>query len=338
MEPLSQRRRVSALVACVAAALALCAGGLRAAERMHGPPGHELEDGKRLQELSQDISTINLLNGLRLTREQTEALLRLAREADKLRTSGPHTRFYRKALREAITAYEAFKTEAIKGEPPAGPLSHRAVRHEHRVQGIRNRRAMLLDDRSAELDRKLRGILTEGQLEIVETFKPCLVPPRDLKDPVRAGQVAGDRGVRMLSHLRGLPGEAWRSHKADIAEHHVRKAIEGMHLEITKAEARKAQKERFIGIVEKARAMSDVEYGMEKGKLAAQLSPQESRRELFERSRVVRGKGRPQKISAAVRWLVHPRIIPILAERLKAGTAFKAAPGAADEASGATCR
>ena len=309
-------------------ALTILPAMLYAAVPPRGPQEHELEEHRRLMELSHEISAINLLNGIRLTRQQTEQVLALAREAQKLRASSPHTEYYRKALGEAVRAYEAFKAEAIKGEPPAGRVSHNAVHHEHRVNGIRNRRARLLDQRITEFDARLKQVLTEGQVQIVESFKPCLVPPKDLRDPVRAGQAAGDRPIQMLSRLRSLPASVWNGHKGEIAEQHVRR-LEGMHLEITKPEARAAAKQRFIELVDKARAMSDVEFGMEKGTLAGQLSPNESRRALFESSRVVRGKARPQAHSACVRWLLHRSAVAILEERLKAGTAFKAAPGAA---------
>lgn len=304
-----------------------------AAQRLFRQPMPEFPEAQRLDQLFHEISTINLLNGIRLTRQQTEQILALARQAQALRTSSPHTEYYRKALREVAEAYEAFKAEAMKGEPPGEQASRRAVRQEFRVSGIRDRHARLIEQRITEFDAKLKKILTEGQVQIVETFKPCLVPPQDLKDPVRAGQAAGDRFVEMLDRLRGMGRSDWNAHKDRIAEMHVRR-VEGLNLEIVKPEAREAQKRRVLEIVEKARAMSDVEFGMEKAQLAAQLSPDESRKALFESSRVVRGKGRPHADSACVRWLLHADVIPILEERLKAGIPFSAAPGAAG---GAPC-
>jgi len=206
------------------------AGAQRPARDMH-----DVKEGQQLQELFQDISTINLLNGLRLTRQQTEQLLALARKADAHRSTGPYAQFYRRAVSEAITAYVAFKAEAIKGEPPGREISHRAVTQEHRVQNIRNRRAKVLEQEAAGYDAELRKVVTEGQLLIVATFDPCLVPPRDLKDPVRAGQVADDRGIQVLATLRKLPAAQWEREKERIAGAFVRRAIEGPHIQITSA-------------------------------------------------------------------------------------------------------
>jgi hypothetical protein len=219
---------------------------------------------------------------------------------------------------EAVAAYEAFKAEANRGEPPGDALSRRAVHFEHRIKELRNRRAAELDKALPDLDARLRGILSEGQLQIVETFRPCLVPPKDLKDPVRAGQAAGDRGVRMLAHLRRVPEPVWRARKSLIAERYVSRLGHG-RVEITDAEARAAEKSRFIATIEKARALSDVAFEMEKETLAASMNPNARLEELIERSRVVRPKDRPRNLSAASRWLLHARIVPILEARLANG-------------------
>jgi len=87
-------------------------------------------------------------------------------------------------------------------------------------------------------------------------------------------------------------------------------------LEITDDKVRAAERRRFIDIVTKARAMSDTEFEVEKAKLAAQLNPQVRLDQILEGARVVRDKGTPRQVSRAARWLLNPRIIPILEERL----------------------
>jgi len=319
--------RQFALVAWALVAIGVFPKAAGAAAPMRRPDEVDPQAARRLQDLFLDISTINLLNGLRLTREQTKAILALAREAEERRNDGRRVETYRKALADAVAAYEAFKAEANKGNPPGESATRRAVHFERRIKMLRNRRAELIDRHTPEFDARLQGILTEGQLQIIETFRPCLVPPKDLKDPVRAGQVASDRGVRMLARVRRVPERLWRERKHFIASRHVEKIGHG-RLEITDKEARAAEEKHFIDVVEKARAMSDVEFEMEKSALAQQLSPQERLGQLLERSRVVRSKAVPRQVSRAARWLLHPRIIPILAERLKTGAPFSSAPGA----------
>ncbi|MBM4038588.1 MAG: hypothetical protein FJ290_08750 [Planctomycetes bacterium] len=296
---------------------ALAAPAARAGEPFGPPPGERVEGERELDDLFQDISTINLLNGLRLSKQQTEDLLALARKAAERRTAGPLAESYRKALADAKAAYEAFKAEANKGEPPGDALSRRALHYENLLKDLRNRRAQLVEQALPEFDAKLQSILTEGQLQIIETFRPCLVPPQDLKDPVRAGQAEGERGVEMLSHFRKIPAPIWRERQGEMADRYVERLGHG-RLEITDAKVRAAEKQRFIDLVTKARAMSDTEFEIEKAKLAAQLNPQERLGQIVEGSRVVRDKARPREVSRAARWLLHPRIIPILEERLGA--------------------
>ncbi len=304
----------------VAFALALAATA-NAGEPFGPPPPSEHADAERqLNDLFHDISTINLLNGLRLTRKQAEDILALARKADEQRKGGKNSPFgenYRKALDDAQAAYAAFKAEANKGEPPGDRLSQRALHYENLLKDLRNRRAEMIDQAMPEFDSKLQSILTEPQLQIIESFRPCLVPPKDLKDPVRAGQAEGDRGVEMLSHVRKLPAPLWRERQGEMGDRYVERLGHG-RIEITDEKVRAAERRRFIDVVTKARAMSDTEFELEKGKLAAQLNPQERLGEIIEGSRIVRDKGTPHQASRAARWLLSPRIIPILQERLGA--------------------
>jgi len=326
----ARRRWLGLAAACVAMALAAGAVGGQPRGDMGAMLAGENQEGEaRLRALFQDISTINLLNGLRLTREQTQAVLDLAREAERRRAAAPDADLYRVTLAKALEAYEAFKAEANKGEPPGQRLSRNAVYYEHRIQALQAQRARHADGFLAELDQRLQKVLTEGQLQIVESFEPCLVPPRDLKDPVRAGQVESDRGVKMLARLRGIPQGVWDREKERIAERHVKMAIEGDQIEITDATARASARRAFIEAVERARGMSDVQFEMEKGTLAAAFSRKQARQALFERSRVVRPKALPQRVSRAARWLLHPRVIPILEARLASSQPFQGAAGAA---------
>jgi hypothetical protein len=283
------------------------------------PPLSEYAEAERqLNELFHDISTVNLLNGLHLTKKQTEDLLALARQADERRKASDVAASFRKALTDAIAAYEAFKAEANrKGEPPGERLSQRALHHESLIKDLRNRRAETVDDHMPEFDARLKGILTEAQLQVIESFRPCLVPPKDLKDPVRAGQAESGRGIQMLAEWRRIPEPVWRERKGEMASRYVERLGHG-RLEITDEKVRAAERKRFMETVEKARAMADVEFEMEKAKLSAQLNPQERLGQIIEGTRVVRDRAIPKEVSRAARWLLSPRIIPILEERLGA--------------------
>ncbi|MEW6747655.1 MAG: hypothetical protein AB1486_33405 [Planctomycetota bacterium] len=49
----------------------------------------------------------------------------------------------------------------------------------------------------------MRSILTPAQIHVVEVFNPCLIPPKELRDPVRAGE-ANTETAEIEQHLRTL--------------------------------------------------------------------------------------------------------------------------------------
>ena len=74
---------------------------------------------------------------------------------------------------------------------------------------------------------------------------------------------------------------------------------------------------RLIEIVEKARAMSDTEFEIEKQTLAEEIKPEDIMAELRKEIELRKpNHGRP-RISRSVRFLLNDRIIPILEERLE---------------------
>jgi hypothetical protein len=122
----------------------------------------------------------------------------------------------------------------------------------------------------AQLAPEVDKLLTDPQKEVVRTFSCCLVPPKGLSDPVRAGQAAGgNKEVEILRHVRGIPADRW----PQVREAAMRKLDQIVAVkspgatETERAEAR----ERVAEVYEKARAMSETDFEMEKDRLAADL-------------------------------------------------------------------
>ena len=272
---------------------------------------------QKVEELFQDISTVNLLNGLRLTREQAQQVLALAREAQQVRQGlkGNGVEAYQKALADAEATYEAFKAAAMKGEPPTGPVSNRASAAEQRLKDLRDQYAADVQKRLKDLEARLQNVLTEGQKEVVEGFKPCLIPPQNLRDPVRAGQAAGDKPVQILSRLRSIPAAEWNSHKDEIAARHV-EMTEKHKFKMLSDQERAAEERRFIALAEQARALKDTDFELEKARLAEALQPSDKREALMEELRKRAPHGGPE-VSRAAHWLLSSRVVPILEERLR---------------------
>jgi hypothetical protein len=135
------------------------------------------------------------------------------------------------------------------------------------MAGVFGKRGLLkLMSLSAEVDR----LLTDSQKEILKTFTCCIIPPKELSDPVRAGQASsGEKEIEILRKVRKVPETFWPYAKSrglkKLEQLLVFKypGITGVKIETICA---------GVGeIYEKARELSDVDFEMEKGELAAGL-------------------------------------------------------------------
>ena len=144
------------------------------------------------------------------------------------------------------------------GLPYSSSLAHMA--------GVFGKRGMLkLMSLSAEVDR----LLSNNQEEILKTFACCIIPPKDLSDPVRAGQAtSGEKEIEILRKVRKVPGTSW-----PYAKRFGLKKLE--QLLVFKYPGITGDRIKSIctgvgEIYEKARKLPDVDFELEKGKLAAE--------------------------------------------------------------------
>ncbi len=275
-----------------------------------------MQEHHEVKELFREISMLNLVNALHLRQEQMRQLLPLAEQAKALREKYKYGGRIDLALQEAKAAYTALRDEIRRtGHPAEGDVSERAVRIEHRLLDMvseGNKRVM----RELEpLEAQVGEILTPEQLQIVETFKPCIVPPQDLGNPVRAGQASSnERFINHLRKVRAMPEDLYQIAKYDLIEHAIEKYTH-FRCNLTEEE-KKAEAERILGVLDRARELSDVDFEMEKETLAPQVRIQdkidELRDELERRSpRVMK-----EKSSRLARYFLAEELIPVLKERL----------------------
>lgn len=115
-----------------------------------------------------------------------------------------------------------------------------------------------------------QALLTDGQREIVNKFTCCLIPPKGLSDPVRAGQAAVSEGVLdLLKKVRACPPAYWPTAKEGVLQL-LGRGHQMKHPGATDAE-RKARRDQAAAVLEKARTASDVEFEMNKETLCTEL-------------------------------------------------------------------
>jgi hypothetical protein len=168
----------------------------------------------------------------------------------------------------------SYDLEGKKWKAMGAKAKSYAVKKE---MGIAHLGAMLKDTKGfifmAKMGKKVSEILTDNQKEVVGKFSCCLVPPKSLSDPVRVGQAdVTEWQVEMLENARKCPDALW-----PFAKKRALNALEkGALISDPGLTEKKIEEERKrIGdMLDKARSMSDVDFEMEKEKLASQIKVQ----------------------------------------------------------------
>lgn len=153
-----------------------------------------------------------------------------------------------------------------QGEPmtaPAGSGTKKLLDLAH-LEGIYGKRGIV---KFAQLAQQVNDTLTQPQRAILDRFACCLVPPQNLKDPVRAGQAeAGDKALGLLRNVRSCPEALWPLMREGILAHvdYFTAAVSPGAGAARKAAAR----DTVAKALDRARKCTDIEFEMEKDALA----------------------------------------------------------------------
>jgi len=310
---------------CVALALAWLSIGLASAESVTtADPGTDTakEDlqtkAAKVEDLRGEISLTNLANGLNLTEEQLNQLISISKEVQALRES------YKGLADECMKAFADLKSALIEYGPNIPPKVGQKA-------GELNDRAKELQEKfQAELppfQDKVEKILTEAQKEVINTFKPCLLPPKNQKDPVRAGQASSHEvAINILRRVRGIPNSVYEEKRVQIMEKWFKK-FEEKHGSLTDEEKAKEQA-RLFGLVDEARAMSDEEFELNKEELAQDFEIKDLRDQLSEQLKTLteyREKDKP-RMNKIGKFFLNPKMGGVLEAKLTVLKNFKPLP------------
>ncbi|MBU4310405.1 hypothetical protein L6304_05475 [bacterium] len=251
---------------------------------------------ERKSEVREDILILNLVNSLHLTKNQMLALMTKAREAEIKKKT------FTTQLGE-ITGYsETFLKELrgklMRNEELPKYLTGEVGSSQKRLHDLRDK----YEEEMLKLAKDVTEILNENQLVMVDAYKPCIIPYRDLTHPERVGQAGATVGMeRLLERIHDMPEALYQQRKEGILmgaaarlEKHTRKEVDV-----------EKEKKRLAKIFDEARALSDLEFDLKKAELAQKILPEENK--------VKTEKERLRKIA---RFFLSPRIIPVLEEKL----------------------
>lgn len=254
--------------------------------------------------LHDEISLINLVNGLFLSDEQRTELVKIAKEADRERQRA-------EALAEAkidrsVRAMEQVKTALMRGDShPKDAVKEANLGREAALEVMKDH---LL--RRMELERRAAAVLTENQIAVIEGFKPCLVPPTSPTNPSPAGSAGHANAFeRILVRLYDADPRTLDRQLNRFMNRHLRKLDENIGPLSTEQVDRERQ--RLGEIVAQARAMERTEFEVNKAQLAERIIEPVTE---FEAERDTARKRMHQgwRTGKVGRWLLDPALISIL--------------------------
>ena len=248
-------------------------------------------------ELQREVQLLNLLNGLELSADQMRFLLEKAQEAEEIREE-----FKGKAdrnIEETTAVLSELRDILMKGENI--PDSSREQWYSTHGKNLELRGEY--DQEMTRIAREVQGILEGHQIYALEHFVPCVIPPQG---GARIGQAEDTTaGEGILARIRAIPAARFERNKEEIARRivdHVKSNLpRGFVLVINEEE----EIARILAILEEARALSDVEFELQKADLVQQV------KSAYELPQA------PVDVCLKIeRHLLDPRIVPLLEEKL----------------------
>lgn len=217
---------------------------------------------KQHKQLIQEIHTLNLLNGLYLTDEQLRAVLDNVNSALALQEK------YSRDAENYFIAYnqslENLKTELknYKGEIPLH-LTKEFNKQKETLEGLKQE----YDNKIGALAKNIEKTLSSTQLYLVDTFKPCIIPP---KGEARIGQAEGAEGIeKRLDGLRLMDKNRYNREKYEAAdkmiERYKQHRPKGMKFD------QAGLKKKLIAIFDRVRVMPENDFMIQQSSLAKEI-------------------------------------------------------------------
>lgn len=256
-------------------------------------PGEKLD---KVEELRREIRLLNLVNGLDLTPEQMEMILRNAEESKKLRERFKATLLLRKEEMEELLEEIKIYLEENREIPIPTAQNHNRLNKEMKKARFE------MEEKIRDLAKDIEEGLEPHQLFQLQKFIPCIIPP---KGEARIGQAENRMGLtRSLERIRRIPSRFYQRRKEEILS----RTVEGMKIHVPLGvDINEEEMKRHIeAIYDEARSLEDAEFEIQKERLAEDLiSPIKPEIPSHNLTRKIAG------------FLLSPEIIPILEEKIE---------------------
>jgi hypothetical protein len=189
------------------------------------------------------------------------------------------------------------------------------MKNRHRI--VRTPSALPPPQREKVIEsaRRVQNALLTAQQYIIVNYESCLIPPKELYDPLRVGEAGDtDATIRRLDTVRALSPALYAQYMDKFLD---------LFLFWTQDEFGAFSTEQKIdfldklkGIFDRAREMNDVEYALNKRDLAEAIAPFD-REDALHRCLMEAGVLKFQIEGRIMNYLFRPQAIPLLEARLK---------------------
>ncbi|MBI4243910.1 MAG: hypothetical protein HY606_07460 [Planctomycetes bacterium] len=272
---------------------------------------------KEVDELHTDISLLNLLNGLNLSRDQIQRLITTAKEAEEISSdTNPINAFDREDMQIAIPTLAGIIPSLRQSMLLTTEQLYEIERLERDIKNKVHRKSLKYNKKQLnQLELEIEAALSANQKQAIIDFSPCLIPPKNLKDPVRVGQ-ASDKShyTHLLEKIRSVNPKKYEKDKKAILSEIISRAENhgGKFTDKEKADNLAKLEE----IIDKTRNMTDSDFELSKNELADKLKFLDLKETLKEELEKQFGDKNilAHKIKSN---LLNPRVIPLLETRYK---------------------
>ncbi|MBI4617215.1 MAG: hypothetical protein HY720_26615 [Planctomycetes bacterium] len=171
--------------------------------------------------------------------------------------------------------------------------------------------------RLAELAEELKAVLAPAQWRVAETFSPCVIPPDDLRDPVRAGEAAsgngpGEEWLRIARMLSSRDAEQVAAGLTRLVLWTLRDWLGELPDDVVASETTRA-KALFLRV----RAMSDEDFETSLGDLLAELFRPIGKMQEMEKQLATVREWRVDLFPRPAHYLLNPAIVPLLQAKME---------------------
>ncbi|MEW6201101.1 MAG: hypothetical protein AB1546_03945 [bacterium] len=260
----------------------------------------------KLQELHRDISLLNLINGLYLTDEQTESLLDTLYDVKTLREK--YLKRLADLMPELEEAYTALKDDLIDDDLIEEETEQNAAEIHHEEIQLRDAYMKEL----SRFEKEAKNILTEKQLQLLEDFKPCLLPPKG-PNRSRIGQIGNTSPhENVLNMLRKAPEHRFGDAAARAVEEYIGR-YERFNKELTYSE-KHDMRLRLMEMAYRIRFLSEPEFESQKATIIEELEAPFKKELEHQEPKKPHKKDEPGKLAD---FLLDTRLIPLLEKKLE---------------------